>query len=289
MFAVSPLFSQQLESYGQTSQPQHSELKHLQFIEDATGFALEKSYNLAVSTYMAGRAYTPQRLDSRMRAVEVKLASLAEPVFEAVQHGGHTILTRLDGTVDLAVSTANRLFGADQEGQLVASRQHAYLLDIQQSLAFLKENGLTGTAKVAAEALAQRIEEVQRLPVTIGEEAEVLVTKVGEAWQKLVASPAVTKVIQVTEPSVEFTRAKYQSVHDAVVASATYSKAVGVADGIVKRVQGNLVYRAAAHTLYPVISPYADPALDKITHSPYYTAVLQHLKPTRATTRCTQC
>jgi hypothetical protein len=42
---------------------------------------------------------------------------------------------------------------------------------------------------------------------------------------------------------------------------------------------GSVVYRAAASKLYPVISPYADPALDRITHSPYYSAVLEHLKP----------
>ena len=39
------------------------------------------------------------------------------------------------------------------------------------------------------------------------------------------------------------------------------------------------MYRAAASKLYPVISSYADPALDKITHSPFYSAVVDHLKP----------
>ena len=45
------------------------------------------------------------------------------------------------------------------------------------------------------------------------------------------------------------------------------------------QVTGSLVYRAAASKLYPVISCYADPALDRLTHSPYYSAVLDHLKP----------
>ena len=39
------------------------------------------------------------------------------------------------------------------------------------------------------------------------------------------------------------------------------------------------MYRAAAAKLYPVVACYADPALDRITHSPYYYAVLDHLKP----------
>ena len=45
------------------------------------------------------------------------------------------------------------------------------------------------------------------------------------------------------------------------------------------QVTGSLVYRTAASKLYPVISSYADPALDRITASPYYSAVLDHLKP----------
>lgn len=45
------------------------------------------------------------------------------------------------------------------------------------------------------------------------------------------------------------------------------------------QVTGSLVYRTAASKLYPVISSVADPALDRITHSPYYSAVLDHLRP----------
>ena len=43
--------------------------------------------------------------------------------------------------------------------------------------------------------------------------------------------------------------------------------------------QDNFFYRTAAHRLYPVIADYADPALDKLVHSPYYSAVVDHLKP----------
>ena len=45
------------------------------------------------------------------------------------------------------------------------------------------------------------------------------------------------------------------------------------------QVTQSAVYRTAATRLYPVISPYADPALDKITHSPYYQAAVDHLRP----------
>ncbi len=45
------------------------------------------------------------------------------------------------------------------------------------------------------------------------------------------------------------------------------------------QVTQSTVYRTAANRLYPVISTYADPALDKITHSPYYQAAVDHLRP----------
>ncbi len=45
---------------------------------------------------------------------------------------------------------------------------------------------------------------------------------------------------------------------------------------------GSLVYRVAASKLYPVISPYADPALAKVTHSALYASVVDHLKPVPA-------
>lgn len=39
------------------------------------------------------------------------------------------------------------------------------------------------------------------------------------------------------------------------------------------------MYQVAANRLYPVVSPLADPALDKLTHSPVYTAVKDHFAP----------
>ena len=43
--------------------------------------------------------------------------------------------------------------------------------------------------------------------------------------------------------------------------------------------QETFVYQVAASRLYPVVSPIADPALDKLTQSPVYAAVKEHLTP----------
>lgn len=91
---------------------------------------------------------------------------------------------------------------------------------------------------------------------------------------------AVDKVLESAQPSVEFTRRKYTDAHDAVVASATYSKAMEAAEAIVSNFKHSFVYRTAAARLYPVVSQFTDPALDRIVQSQYYSAVVDHLRPT---------
>lgn len=91
---------------------------------------------------------------------------------------------------------------------------------------------------------------------------------------------AVDKVLESAQPSVEFTRKKYTDAHDAVVASATYSKAMEAAEAIVSNFKHSFVYRTAAARLYPVVSQFTDPALDRIVQSQYYSAVVDHLRPT---------
>ena len=45
------------------------------------------------------------------------------------------------------------------------------------------------------------------------------------------------------------------------------------------QVTQSTVYRTAANRLYPVISTYADPALDTDHPLPYYQAAVDHLRP----------
>ena len=122
---------------------------------------------------------------------------------------------------------------------------------------------------------------------------------------------AVAKVVASTQPSIDYTCEKYQEAHSAIINSAAYNCALDLADGVVKRLQVCLalaccclckaawlmlflpmafpqqcpplqetfVYQVAASRLYPVVSPIAEPALDKLTHSPMYTAVKDHFTP----------
>lgn len=44
-----------------------------------------------------------------------------------------------------------------------------------------------------------------------------------------------------------------------------YNKAVDTGADVLTKVQTTYVYKTAANRLYPVISPYADPVIDKVT------------------------
>lgn len=51
---------------------------------------------------------------------------------------------------------------------------------------------------------------------------------------------------------------------------------------ILSRAQESFVYRKAKENLYPVVAPYADPALEKVASSTYYKAALEHITPASA-------
>ena len=58
-----------------------------------------------------------------------------------------------------------------------------------------------------------------------------------KAAGKLSLPAAVAKVVASTQPSVDYTCGKYQEAHSAIVNSAVYTRALDLADGVLKRVQ----------------------------------------------------
>lgn len=61
-----------------------------------------------------------------------------------------------------------------------------------------------------------------------------------------------------------------------------YHKAFQIAAGALDGLQSGVLYKSAKDKFYPVISPIADPTFEKITHSAYYSELLEHLKPITA-------
>ena len=67
--------------------------------------------------------------------------------------------------------------------------RRVYLLKIEETLQFLRENGISGTARLAVNTMLGRIDEAQKYPAHLEGEAGMVVGKVNEAWSKLVALP----------------------------------------------------------------------------------------------------
>lgn len=92
-------------------------------------------------------------------------------------------------------------------------------------------------------------------------------------------APAVNKLLENAQPSVEYARSRYLEAHHAVVASRAYDRALKSAARMLQRMQESPFFKSAAQRLYSFVSPYTDPTLNRITGSDRYRELVDHLKP----------
>lgn len=60
---------------------------------------------------------------------------------------------------------------------------------MEEALGFLQSAGLSGAAKYAAGTVLSCVDEAQKIPPALEREAELVLLRVTEAWQKLVSLP----------------------------------------------------------------------------------------------------
>lgn len=265
--------------------PTQDDMKHLEFLRVYGQYYCTK----VAYAYNSSCAFLPNSCRTGLRSIENKVTNISAPLLTGLQQGSERVLWSLDSKVDSIVKVAQKamqpkaLSEARAEHELVVAEaseaRKAYLQQVLDSLQYLREHGLAGTAKQAVSAIVSRVDEAQRLPADRESEALPLVRNVQDAWSKLASSPPVTKLIETAQPSIDFTQRKYGDAHDAVVASATYNRALEAAAEVLQRLQDSPIYRAAAGRLYPMVSGVADPAIEKIANSSYTKAVVDHLKP----------
>lgn len=278
-------------------------LKRLGFVLAYGGYYYNWGVGVVSSVYATGRALVPGPLDAVAGSLEHRVAALSLPVIAAVQDQSEKVLTALDAKIDGVISTAAGVAGApaaflsshsaataakedtaaaevaaagpSQDMRVVVEAKNAYLAAVEDGLRLIQERGVTGAATCAAEKLMASVGKAKDIPPALEEEARQLMLKVGEAWSRLAQLPPVSLLLAAVQPSVEFTWHKYLAAHDALVATPTYNKAVGLTAEQLGRVQGSYMYKA----LYPRISPYADPALDALASTQTYSALVDHLRP----------
>ena len=62
-------------------------------------------------------------------------------------------------------------------------------VQVEEALSFLQAAGLSGAAKYAAGTVLCCVDEAQKIPLALEREAEMVLLRVTEAWQKLVSLP----------------------------------------------------------------------------------------------------
>ncbi|KAL4422652.1 hypothetical protein ABPG75_008849 [Micractinium tetrahymenae] len=260
---------------------EQAELKRLApVVAAATGAAtrLQGLHGRALS--LVPEAYKPS-VEQR----EQQLAALASPYLTALSDRAPALLHAVDAKVDGAIMAAWASFTANRAAvgaaaqharhagleQLSAARQ-AYLSRLEESLAFVRAQGLQGTAKAAADALLGRVEEAKRaLP-----SASTLLGDISKAWSKLAATPAVERLLQASRAQVDGAYARYLATHDALVADPRYASAVAKGSELLSAVQATSAYQAAAGRL----TPYLAPAAESI--APLVAKAAAHLAPAAA-------
>jgi hypothetical protein len=273
------------------AETQTGELKRLDFVKSYSSQVLDYTYNLASSLYTTGKHYAPASFEPRIKAVEEKVTEVGSPFVSKLQDRGDLVLHTLDSKVDKLLIQAGKFYDSSA-AELQAQVNHqkkfheknlehykqareAYLKRVEETVDFLKKEGISGAAKLTADTVLARVEDAKQLPAYIDKEAKVVVSRVTEAWNKLASYPAVQKLLATAQPSIDFAWNKYIQAHDTIVASpyyhAYYNKAVDNGSFVLSKVQET--------QLYSRISPYTDPAIEKVTTSPYYQATVSHLKP----------
>ncbi|KAI7845739.1 hypothetical protein COHA_000655 [Chlorella ohadii] len=250
------------------------ELKRLTPVVGAAASAA----TLAGRLYVSSKAYVPERLQGTVAAAEGKVAELATPYLPTLLDKGTSVLQAVDQKVDSTILSAWSSYTSHAEAltaavaQQKAARQ-AYLQRVEESVAFVREQGLQGATKAAADALQSRVEEAKKVPT-------VLIGEISEAWTKFVHTPAVERLLAASRGQVEAAYARYMAAHDALVADPRYSAALAKSGELLAAVQGTGAYQAAAARLAPLLMPYADQA-GKLA-APYLQAVASHLAPVPA-------
>eukprot|EP00887_Chlorella_sp_A99_P001422 scaffold8.g1422.t1 len=235
--------------------------------------AAERGQELAQSAYTKAKSLAPRPVAEQLERAE----AVAAPYLTAAQDAGSGLLKTADAKVDAALAQAQRVY-QDNTGYLadqVAKQKQAhaanleayhqakeeYLRRVEEAVEFLKQNGLTGTARRAADEVAARITHARQQATEIPAH---LLHGVEAAWQRLLALPPVRAAAGAS-------LATYVALHDTLVHTSLYRGVYGLAAAVLERGESTRVWGAA--------EPLLRPALAKVSDSKYFQLALRELQP----------
>lgn len=260
------------------------ELKKLGFVPQVS----TQAYNTLGSVYTTAKTYVPASLKPQVERVEETVTSISAPYIAKAQDKGTELLKAVDDRVDKTLSQAQAVY-ANNSAYLSAqlekqkafhasnlesykTAREAYLKKVEESVEYLKANGLSGAARKAADEVSARVAQAQALPAAV-------LSGVRDAVDRLLAHGPLASVVEGVRPGLDAAYSRYLALHDAAVASPQYRRTLELGASALATAQASLLYRKAKENLYPLVAPYADPALNSVMASSYYKAVVDHLAP----------
>ncbi|KAL4432819.1 hypothetical protein ABPG77_008145 [Micractinium sp. CCAP 211/92] len=250
-----------------------------------------RTQQLASESYTAVKQRLPEAVKPRVEKLEEAVGSAAAPYVHRAQDTGATLLRAADERVDAALNSASKVYTdntAYLQQQLARQKEfhsanletyrqarEAYLKKVEDGVEYLKQKGLVGATRDAADEVLARVGEAK---AAVLHAPAVLLQKVQEALDRLLAFGPVDRAVQAAKPRLEAARGQYLQYHDKVVASQQYKQAYNLANDLAARAQATWLYSKAKQNLLPL----AQPAVDTVLSSPYYTSLVQHLQPIEA-------
>lgn len=251
-----------------------------------------KTTEVAQTTYTTAKnVLVPEKMKPTVDNVESQVAGAAAPYVHKAQDAGASLLRAADDKVDRAVETAQRVYtdnAAYLEQQLAKQKEfhsqnlesfktarEAYLRKVEEAVEFVRQKGVTGAARAAADEVMVRVGEAKSAVLAA---PGALLLKVQQAVDKLLAFGPVNSAVEAAKPSLGAAMNQYSRLHDSLVASQQYKQAYSMAGDFAQRAQQTWVVAAAKQRLMPL----AQPAVDSVMASPYYSSLVAHLQPIHA-------
>lgn len=267
-----------------------ADLRRLGFVATYSESIFGSTFKIADSLYRTTRAHTPLPgfVDARVKVAEDKFSELSVPLLNFVQDRASQLLTIVDVKVDQGVGLAsdlvNQSFGIVHFPQKFQGTRDAYVARATELVTLARQQTLSGTYQAVKEQTVIVYDSAKRVPVLLFSTSQELLNKVNAALVSLRESMSVEKAIGAVAPTVDLAKQKYIQAHDAIVAAPVYKQAYETSTVVISKVQTTPlyqnVYAVSANRLYPAISPYATPLVEKA--QPYIDSVFEQLKPITA-------
>lgn len=265
--------------------PRPGSLKKLGFVPEASA----RSYEIATNIYSTAKSYVPASLQPRIEKVEESVTNASAPYVTKAQDKGAELLKAADERVDKAIGQASQVYAnnsafvaatvdrqkayhAQNLESYKAAREH-YLKVVEQGVDYLKRVGVSGAAKAAVDEVSARVADARALP-------GMVLTRVQESVDRLLRLAPVHRAVEGLKPGVDAAYSRYASLHDGVVSSPQYKRALAAGQNVIARAQATQLYARSRSALYPYVAPYAEPAAQRL--QPYYLRVVEHLAPKEA-------